>query len=321
MPERLSEKIRYYRTDVTDFRAVVDTRSSDSIPLDTASAMMKSARMMLRSAASTSLRPQGDLRGNYSRLSYEIVRGARMGHTKNGSFIIPVLVPLSEVPSKTESQVALLDVDKRTPEPLERRAVRTLAQSLAAIQQLIIEPAVEPSIDVLYSAVEVGVSRELCRAVSNVLAQPALAELETIFTWADAVRTPTNIPKRVELPVEAQEVVQTAARKLQENRIEPPRTFTGPIVALRHEDPDPDGYITIATVRDGRHAEITIRLPYPRYRMAVDWHKQARTIIAEGEVGRDRGHLTISQPSRCHPVDELYLSFTEDGDSQEGIDP
>lgn len=310
-PEFMSEDIRYYRTDVTNFRAVLEEESEESIALDAAAAVMKSARSLLRSAATTAMRPQGDLRGHYSKLSGELARSARMGHTKRGSFIIPVLVPLSEPEEPLSRPDVLVDFDSRVPEPYERRAMRTLAQSLKAVQELIVDPAREPSLENLHDAVRLGVSRELCRAVNEVLVNPSIGELETQFGWAGSVKTPTTIPTSISLPSEANDLIEKAAKKLREARIEPPRMFSGPIVALRHEEDDPYGYVTISTVRNGRSAEIVIHLPYTRYRTALLWHRQTRTILVEGEVGLLRGHLTIVQPARCHPVDDLYLKHED----------
>ena len=178
----LSFDVKYYATDVTDFRAANDQMDLESIPLDSAIAIVEGVRMLLRSSGTTAFRTQGDLKGRYSRIGDNVMRSAHMAHTRQGSFIIPVLVRLPPEPARPSYPMDLLeDEDVAPPEPAERRVTRTLAQALSAVDKAIVQPAVEPTMDDLHKAVQMGVSRELCVALHNVLEEPVIGELDASF--------------------------------------------------------------------------------------------------------------------------------------------
>jgi len=180
--ERAATVMRQVRVDVTDL--VATGSRDDSIPLDTAS-----------SAATTARQERAQIAGNYSRVGDQVVREMRMGHTRSGSFVIPILVTLS-APLVPSQPLILSESTHRAlaPEPFERRVTRTFAQSLQAVRDIIVSPARVPSSDDLRAAVEVGLSREFCQAVAKVLLLPAVAQFRATFSWAPAVPSRTESP-------------------------------------------------------------------------------------------------------------------------------
>jgi hypothetical protein len=309
----MSDEIRFRRMDVADFRSKIDSSIADTISLDAAISVTTSAKAMLKSAAATSTRPRGDLKNSYGPFARSFTSTARMGHTRRGSFIIPVVVPLSRVqtPDPVE-QTALVEIRRSAPEPFERRTMRTLAQALEAVSSVIVEPAVVPALRSLHTAVELGVSRQLCNSISSILEQPSISEIETTFKWAPAVKAPTTIPTRISIPAEGIELIQRAAALLRTTRIEPSRVFSGMIVGLYHRQEDPHGDITVSTVRNGRAAEIAVRVPIATYMAALQWHGQARALTVEGKVEHLHGRNVILDPNRCIPTDELSLAQWDD---------
>lgn len=157
--------------------------------------------------------------------------------------------------------------------------------------------------------VERGVSRELCTGLAQILSERAIAEFEARFEWAEASRISDTVPRSVKVNAGAYELVEMAAEKLRQHRIEPRQSFSGKIVELRHDVGDAYGWITISTMRGGRMCEIKVRLLLELYNEAVVWHRDARPVIAEGQIRRSVARrLLVDNPVRCHPVDELYLT-------------
>ena len=111
--------------------------------------------------------------------------------------------------------------------------------------------------DDLHKAVQMGVSRELCVALHNVLKEPVVGELDTKFRWAPAVTLEIS-PAARSIPAESRNLLELAAAKLKNVRVEQSRVMSGAIVGLRHAPHDSYGYITISTARNGRPAEVTI---------------------------------------------------------------
>jgi hypothetical protein len=239
-----------------------------------------------------------------------------MGHTQRGSYVIPVLMPLPE-PDGTDLHQLTLDHDQaelhRSPsEPFERRVVRTFAQSMQAVRELVVEPAREPRSDDMHELVYRGVSREFCSALAGILKQRFIGEFEATVDWAPAVPAPLTMPRSVVIEAEAVDLVSKAADKLRQQKVDPSRVFSGTIVQLRHESPDdPFGEIAISTVRQGHASEVLVRLPMELYREAWDWHYQGRAVLVEGTIRRAPGKpLRVDKPIRCHPVDAMFLAET-----------
>jgi hypothetical protein len=234
-----------------------------------------------------------------------------MAHTEQGSFIIPILVPLSDPGQPVggePDQSALIEITTGVAEPLERRVTRTLAQSLNAVDRVIVQPESEPTLRDLHEVVERGVSREFCAALSRVLTDRNIAHFGAQFEWAESVPPPATLPKSVDLPSAASDRLRRAAEKLKKNPIDLRQIFSGDIVELRYKSGEPNAYIWVSTIRNGRQCEIRVTLSVDAYRVSLDWHQNGRPVLVEGEVHGGRGKkLTVESPIRCRPVDEMML--------------
>lgn len=309
----LAPRIRYHRMDVTYLRAANDSRITDTIPFEAATTVIGSARKLLRAAGTTAWHERGDIGGNYARRGDEVLKKTRMDHTQQGSFIIPLLVPLSEPEHPAGEQLILpnLEVLTAAPEPFERRVTRTFAQSIMAVKEIIVEPERSPTMSDLHAVVERGVSREFCTALAKILAEPAIGEFETRFGWAESLPAPSTMPASVSIDGEASQKIEDAAVQLKQSRIDARSMFSGSIVELRHVTDEPFGFVTISTVRRGRVSEIRVRLPFGHYQEAVSWHQAQRAVIVEGEVRTGVGRrLVVDDPVKCRPIDEILLTIT-----------
>ena len=307
-----SDAVRHVRFDVTHLRAVNDYRIVDKIPLETATKLISSARAMLRATATTARWERAQIGGSYSRLGDEVIREAFMGHTERGSFIIPVLVPVPE--PEQPPQPTLYDNDEpvlhnAAPEPFERRVVRTFAQSMQAVHDLVVEPGQVPTADHLHELVYRGVSREFCSALATVLDESAIGEFHTTIDWAPVVPAPDTMPREVSISAEAADLVHFVTERLRQERIPSRQVFSGTIVQFRHENrDDPFGEIAVSTMRRGRPSEVRVRLPLETYREAWEWHNAGRAVLVEGVIRRSPGKPGIvDNPTRFQPLDELML--------------
>jgi hypothetical protein len=306
------ESIRFLLYDVTHLRATTDQRIADVIPLDAASTILSSARRMLQAAGTTARAERAQIGTNYSVLGNRVAKQALMGHTERGSFIIPVLVALPEPELPDIHAAAVLDDEvfhRSAPEPFERRVVRTFAQSMQAVQEIVADPAKEPTVDQIYELVYRGVSREFCTSLANILNEPSVAQFGSKVDWAPAITPPTALAKSVSIDSDAAHLVKAVANRLRQQRVDPNQIFSGTIVQLRHEDPnDPFGEIAVSTIRRGRQSEILVRLPLELYHHAWEWHYAGRAVLVEGVVRSAPGKpLRVDAPNRVHPVDEMLL--------------
>jgi hypothetical protein len=315
--DRVLRAIKYRLHDVTYFRAINDEQIVDAIPINDASRIITDAKNMLRASATTARRERAEIAGSYSKAGDDVLRDTLMGHTERGSFVIPVMVPIAEPAEPDVHQPQLGDdleaplFHQTQPEPFERRVVRTFAQSLQALSEVVVTPAVEPTTTQVHELVYRGVSREFCSALSNILRQPSVAEVETRVEWGAAIQPPGMIPESILIPSESGGLIDLTARKLQHDRRNIPRTLSGPIVQLRCENDD-FAIVSISTVYRGRQTEVDVRITINEYEEAWIWHRAGRAVLVQGTVDRGpRRKSEIAHPTRFHPLDEMTLPGSE----------
>jgi hypothetical protein len=193
-------------------------------------------------------------------------------------------------------------------ETSERRVTRTMAEALATLLRVVIDPAKEPNSGIVAPLVAAGVSRELVVAVEQVLEDPAVADFETGFSWAPGITAPAGVPERVSIPSEARYLLTKAATLLKTTTRDPAERATGPIVQIRHLPNDLFGEVGLQTMRHGRNAEIRVRVAQERIEQLLEWMKTSRTVVVEGLLIRDPGKpLKIDNPTQIYPLDESLL--------------
>ena len=307
----IARAVQFQLIDVTRLRAANDIVIAGSIPLSAGASMVNSAAAMLRAAGTTSVRLRGNISGNFSRYGDDVVAQARMGHTEEGSYIVPVLMPLPPQPALDPSVPHLEGMDElRNPyEPAERRVTRTLAQALAALDAFVVRPAKQVTSDDVHGFVEAGGSRELVVAVSRILAGDSVATFEVQFSWAGAVEPPSSAPASVTVPAAAVELLQQTSRLLKDKKLSSAQLLSGPIVEIRLPLGDPYGEIVIQTARGGRECEVRVRMLAQEVDRAHEWMVARRPVLVEGKVSSQRGQpLRIQQAERVLPVDETMLA-------------
>jgi hypothetical protein len=180
---------------------------------------------------------------------------------------------------------------------------------MQAIQEVVVDPSKEPTVDQIYELVYRGVSREFCTSLTGILNEPSVAEFGATIDWAPVITPPRTLSGKISIDANAADLVQKVANRLRQTRIDPSQVFSGTIVQLRHEDPqDPYGEIAVSTVRHGHQSEVLVRLPLDQYESAWEWHYEGRAVLVEGIVRSAPGQrLTVDRPTRFHPVDETLL--------------
>lgn len=294
--EREFQDVQNYR--IGD-RFVVD----DSVLLDSASTVLASARRIVRAAATTARKSRPHIGANYSAPGDELAARVRLSHTRRGSFVLPVVMPV-EPPERADGDI-LGDLDQV--ESGERRVTRTVASAIAAINSIAVQPDREPTTDDVIHLVQSGVSSEVIAAVRAIALQSGVQSFDVAFQWAPGVRSPGGLPDRVVIPDEAAPVLARVERKMKTARPEMTESVSGQIVEIRHVPDDIMGEIAIRTIRNNRTAEIRITTTGEIIQSAYDWAKQSRAVIARGRVVSTPGRpLSMPQPEQIQPIDALF---------------
>lgn len=302
--ESVAEDIRHEFVDLQSYRIADAFLIDDAAPLDAASAVLTSAQRILRVAGTTSRRPTPSIGSNFSKPGDEAANRARLSHTRKGSFVLPIIMPVVR-PEASDSLFA--DVVQGV-ETAERVLTRTAASALRGIDQAIVRPGRKPSkLDIL-DLIEVGVSAELVLAVRGVTRQSGVHQLDTTFRWSPALSGGDTMPKQVVIPEEAASLLTDAAQVLRAARPDPEVFVSGRVIDIRHIPDDPDGYIALRVLRSKRFAEVQVRVDAGTIHNAHDWMRKGRIVSARGTLERRPGQpLRMPAPLNVEPLDEIFL--------------
>lgn len=296
--------------DVTRLRAAGEDVAQGSIPLSAGVKLVSSARSMLRSVGTTARRPRAAIDGNYSPFGDQIVSQARMAHTEDGSYIVPILMPL-RAPSVDETEEDTfegMEIEHMPIESSERRVMRMLAQSVAAANEVIVlaERSPQRSTDLL-PFMAAGGTKEFLTALHAILNEPSVAQLETHFTWAGGVGAPGGVADTVVMEAGAAVPrLEGAARLLNPSERFPGRLYTGQIVSIARRPGADYGDIEIDTVHNSRRIRLRVHLRGEDFSSTYVWAHDERAILVEGEIERIGRRLTIEEPRRIGPLDEMF---------------
>ncbi|MCC5953433.1 MAG: hypothetical protein JJU45_15185 [Acidimicrobiia bacterium] len=302
-PATLQQRLENWLVDMTEMRAVGG--ASGSIALEQGITLVTSARSILRTSATTSRTPRAQLGYQYSAVGDRITRKARMGHTRPGSYVIPILMPVEPADEDPDDRQESLDGTAAYVEPEERRATRTMAQALDSIQQRVIGPAREPAAGDVSAMVVAGVARETVVAIRNLLKHEV--SLGVQFEWAAGLEGGNRLPSEMQFPSEAEELLDLTAKKLRTHRRSKAERLTGYIVQMRRE---PQASFRLQTVRSGRECEVEVDIPPARLEEALQWFADRESLLVQGNVERRPGHsLRVPRPELMVPLRDLKLDL------------
>jgi hypothetical protein len=283
----IERRVRLSSIDVANLRAANDYLIADTIPYSAGVAMVTNSWNMFRACATTSLKPRAHIHGQYRVGADEILKSARMAHTRAGSYVIPIYMPLSP-PDELDEPVLEFEAP---PEAAERRVMRTFAEALATFSRVAVEPEAEPRASEMLQMVAAGVSTEFATSLHRVLSQPAVAEFGASFDWALSGGPPPAVASRIEISAAAAPRVERVAQKLrQQTSKRTVEVLTGPIVEIRRDDDD-SGSVVVQTVRNSQQAHVRVNVSRRRLDDALLWMRKRETVVVRGRVRRTSGYL------------------------------
>lgn len=272
-------------TDVVELRAANDIAIRGSISYLAGSVLVQSGWTMLRSTATTSLSQRARIR-NYSKVGDELVASARMGHTREGSYIIPILLPIAEPLTEQAIEEPFQGMEiSEPPEPPQRRVMRTFAEALATIDTVVIQPEREPQGSIDAELVRTGVSSQFVSALHRILVQESVAEFSANFEWAPGGGPAPKVTKNIFIPAAASERVGNVAQRLKRHAV--PRVeqqFVGPILGVQRDHDAETGSVAVEVIRNHRPATVTVNVSADTLNDAWGWARDRRTVVVNSKV-------------------------------------
>jgi hypothetical protein len=294
--------------DIANLRAANDIVIADTIPLVAGVTLVREGWTMLRSSATTALGPRPYI-SRYRPAGDALIETARMAHSRRGSFIIPIHLPIPELEIDTDDAEPQLEgMEVGAPESEQRRVMRTFAESLAAINAVAIQPEREPNNDGVHDLIRAGVSHQFATALRTVLDEESVAEFSAAFEWAPIGGPPPGVPPRIQVPSSARERISRVARKLKApSQRRAPEALTGPIVRIERNTDTDASVVTLQAIRAGRTAHINVRVSAKRLDEALIWMRARETVVVESRVRPTNIGLMADTKNAVAPLKTRHL--------------
>lgn len=270
-------------SDVAEFRAT--GQIDDSLPLGDAATFIDSVRRWMQASANSALQPRSYFGHSVPDAAREHARKVRMGQTRRGSYIVPVISRLPILSPDDDDDAVLFD--EVSYQPFARTAMLRLAEGLGTLRDLTHGPTA-PSRSKITEAVGAGVSSELCEAVANTLETESISGLEISFNWAERLPV-ANAPRVMSLEEDAVEVIRQVENILKGEPVVGRQTVTGYVKRLDRGEDDEVGRVTLRILDNDKARNVTIELNDDDYHVAGEANTERKMVSATGILHRTPG--------------------------------
>lgn len=287
-------------SDIAEFRA--SGQIDDSLPLGDAASFIDSVRRAMQASANSALAPRGYFGHSLPDAARDHARGVRMGQTRRGSYIVPVISRLPILEPDDEEDAVLFD--EATFQPFARTAMLTLARGLKALRDLTHEDAA-PARSRIVEAVGAGVSYELCDAVIATLDTESISDLDVSFTWAERLPI-ANETSSLRLESAAIPLLRMVGSFLKGEPVIGRQTVVGYVKGLDHGEEDEIGRITLRMLDHDKARNVRMTLNEDDYNKAGVANTGRRMVSATGVLHREPGRaLRVTDVSDFHLLEPL----------------
>lgn len=170
--------------DVTDFKPTNPELIDNSIPVGAGQKLFESAEKLMEASAAATIRRQAHFSRSMPLLARTHAKTLRIGHTRRGSYIVPILSPAHTSPALPEDEEPRLFALAVEETLFDRRVMTTLSSALGRLEDIAVTASRMPTQSEVADSVEGGVSRELCEAVKIAISDPGIESLDISLKWS-----------------------------------------------------------------------------------------------------------------------------------------
>ncbi len=280
-------------TDRIEMRLKGDELPSGRVPLGAASEALRNGRRLLSASGTSAISPGWSIARRYRPEAQELARDAELAHTEDGSFVFPLFVTLD----RADNPRLDYDADSVIPEPYERRVTRMLATGLATAIRLSGESVDHLDDNDLDSAASVGVSREMCVSLDELLRNPSVDEVGINFEWSTAFGSTESLPRSVQVHRESRPQLRRLARRLARPEPIHAEVYSGPILEIGHGE-EVGFHFVLDTYFRERKSKLRVSLTEEQHDRAIGWYRDRATVIVQGDATQMKSGLLMDAARR-----------------------
>lgn len=278
--------------DLIRVRASIRDAENGTLPLDRAVTFVERIRDMLLAAACAAIDKRPFYAKRKAQQAMDYLSHVRMGQTERGSYVLTVLSPVP--PELRPPQGTLWPAEPE--DPYERLVTRTLMDALKALEEAARDAAAGGNMTPFQTAVNRGVSANLCDAVVGLSAVSPEEGLDVQVSWSRSRPITGTIPSRVILGSDSIPLIEEAARQFREAASWEDIEVEGIVTRLVRGPDEPEGDVTITGAIDGQMRPITLSLDDDTYSRAVQAHDDRRTVRCTGELVKEGRGYRLKNP-------------------------
>ncbi|MEY3212504.1 MAG: hypothetical protein RIT28_2985, partial [Pseudomonadota bacterium] len=217
-----------------------------TVPVEAGRRLFGAARDLLLAAACSAVDPRAVFANRKPDEALRFIEDARFGLPELGSYVI---VLRAAVPPLLQPNL-LSDEPDPSP-PFARRAMQVLATGLAGARSAAVEASAGAGLMAFQSRASVGVSANLCDALSELLDAARADTLRAELSFASRRPTAPHIPRHVTFTADLSPMLREAARALRVSQPQRGAEVEGPVVKLNSLDPSQGGEVVLHAQLDG----------------------------------------------------------------------
>lgn len=262
--------------DVIKVRVMHEDVKEGSIPLNDGVMLFEKAKDLMVSAVKSTYSKRKYFGGG--KLADEIVNfleKMRLGQTEYGSYVVNLIAPIMY---KEEQQEELVKTS------VTRAITENLSRSLTAIDRSIEEYKSTQSMSSFDSAIESGVSANLCDALIGISGELKNRNVKVSISLSGAEADLREIKQEHTFDSEVIPYLQIASDYYKENYILYDQVVSGLVIKLSHEENEEIGAIYISASIHGDEKSVKIELPTEDYWQAHSAHKKSQLIECSGDL-------------------------------------
>jgi hypothetical protein len=275
-------------SDIAEFRAVGDSYIDDAIPLGDASMLIDQIHRSMRASANSAVQPRSYFGHSLPDRVKHHADGVRMGQTRRGSYVVPVICRIPMLRPDIEDDQPLFDASK-TYQPFARIAMMRLAEGLDEIRSMALEEVL-PSSDRVRDSVSRGVSYELSGAIATILEARSVDKLSVNFSWAEKLTIP-SVPSAVTLSHEMSPIIRHVSDELRGVTVVGTQTLVGYVKALSRGEDDEIGRVTIRALDEDQARNVALELDSEQYDVASHANNERVPVSVTGRLRREVGRM------------------------------
>jgi hypothetical protein len=270
----LVQKVTSFFADRISVRVIHADVSDGTIPLEDGVALNQRARDLMAAAALTTISKRKHYSGKRSPETKAFLDTLRLGQTSHGSYIINVIAPVQP----TEELQASIPTSSLT-----RVVTNNLVSSLSALSEATATYAMQQELNVFDSAIEGGVSANMCDALVGISGEKESRQFEIVITPATVEDSPSS-SRTFSFDAEAINSIRKASDYYKDNFVLPDKVVTGFVKRLDRPTENESGTITIEAKVYEAEKHIQIELHNDDYLEAVSAHKAKEPVQCRGDL-------------------------------------